>query len=167
MVSRFIQICNVEKDNKMSNDIRKRNVPSDYLQPQFSMRPVSTKYANFPIIDTQISSDIPIRNKPYSVGLTFNPGTRMAPWSGYTENVDLESVLRNQVFALQKNDAAVYVPSSNSDLYKKHPLSQQKSQHHPLLAPINHFNPSNPNNLHLGGKTFYNHTRQDLKNVKC
>ena len=43
----------------------------------------------------------------------------MAPFSGFVENVDVESVLRNQIFALQKNDQAVYVPSSKSDLYMK------------------------------------------------
>ena len=44
------------------------------LQPQFSLRPVSTKYAHFPIVDTQISNEIPIYKKPYNVGLIFNPG---------------------------------------------------------------------------------------------
>ena len=111
MARRLIQICNIQNDNEMSNDIRKRNIPSMSLQPQFSLRPVSTKYAHFPIVDTQISNEVPIYKKPYNVGLIFNPGNRMAPFSGFVENADVESVLRNQIFALQKNDQAVYVPS--------------------------------------------------------
>ncbi len=167
MARRLIKICNVQNDNEMSNDIRKRNIPSMSLQPQFSLRPVSTKYAHLPIVDTQISNTVPIYKKPYNVGLVFNPGNRMAPFSGFVENVDVESVLRNQFFALQKNDQAVYVPSSKSDLYVKDQFKETKNQQHNLITPVNNFNKTNPNTLKLGGNLFYNHTRQDLKNVKC
>ena len=167
MAKRLVKICNIQNDSEMSNDIRKRNIPSMSLQPQFSLRPVSTKYAHFPIVDTQISNENPIYKKPYNVGLIFNPGDRMAPFSGFVENVDVESVLRNQIFALQKNDQAVYVPSSKSDLYMKDQFKPNTNQKHNLLTPLNNFNKINPNNLNLGGNLFYNHTRQDLKNVKC
>ena len=167
MAKRIVKICNVQNDNEMSNDIRKRNIPSMSLQPQFGLRPVSTKYSHFPIIDTQISNEVPIYKKPYNVGLVFNPGDRMAPFSGFVENVDVESVLRNQIFALQKNDQAVYVPSSKSDLYVKDQFKSTTNEEHKLLTPLNNFNNTNPNNLNLGGNLFYNHTRQDLKNVKC
>ena len=167
MARRLVKICNIQNDSEMSNDIRKRNIPSMSLQPQFSLRPVSTKYAHFPIIDTQISNKVPIYKKSHNVGLVFNPGDRMAPFSGFVENVDVESVLRNQIFALQKNDQAVYVPSSKSDLYMKDQFKPSTNQKHNLLTPLNNFNKTNPNNLNLGGNLFYNHTRQDLKNVKC
>ncbi len=167
MDRRLVKICNVQNDNEMSNDIRKRNIPSSILQPQFGLRPVSTKYSHFPIVDTQISNSVPIYKKPYNVGLVFNPGDRMAPFSGFVDNVDVESVLRNQVFALQKNDQAVYVPSSKSDLYMKEQFKPSTNNKHPLLTPINNFNKNNTNKLNLGGNLFYNHTRQDLKNVKC
>ena len=70
-------------------------------------------------------------------------------------------------FALQKNDQAVYVPSSKSDLYVKDQFNETKNQQHNLITPVNNFNKTNPNTLKLGGNLFYNHTRQDLKNVKC
>ena len=79
----------------------------------------------------------------------------------------MEYVLRNQIFALQKNDQAVYVPSSKSDLYMKDQFKPSTNQKHILLTPLNNFNNTNPNNLNLGGNLFHNHTRQDLKNVKC
>ena len=47
----------------------------------------------------------------------FNPGTGVAPFSGYAVNVDLESELKNQTIALQRNDSGSYIPSSNSTLY--------------------------------------------------
>ena len=119
------------------------------------------------MVDTQISNNIHIYKKPYNVGLVFNPGDRMAPFAGFVENVDVESVLRNQIFALQKNDQAVYVPSSKSDLYVKDVFQKPIENKHPLLTPLNHFNKVNPNQLQLGGNIFHNHTRQDLKNVKC
>ena len=76
MARRLVKICNIQNDSEMSNDIRKRNIPSMSLQPQFGLRPVSTKYAHFPIIDTQISNEIPIYKKPYNVGLIFNSGLK-------------------------------------------------------------------------------------------
>ena len=35
MARRLVKICNIQNDNEMSNDIRKRNIPSMSLQPQF------------------------------------------------------------------------------------------------------------------------------------
>ena len=66
-----------------------------------------------------------------------------------------------------KNDQAVYVPSSKSDLYIKDQFKQSVNKQHNLLTPINNFNKKDPNTLKLGGNLFHNHTRQDLKNVKC
>ena len=48
----------------------------------------------------------------------FYPGTRKPHFCGFAQNVDLESSLRNQFFALQKADQAKYVPNSNSNMYE-------------------------------------------------
>ena len=61
-------VCNTERDVELSNRIAARNMPSRPLQPQFSMRPVSTKYALLPIIDRRAPASVPIHKEPtYSV----------------------------------------------------------------------------------------------------
>ena len=39
-----------------------------------------------------------------------------APWYGFTANINAESSLRNQFFALQDCDQGKYIPSTTSDL---------------------------------------------------
>ena len=103
----------------LNSRISNRNIPSAPLPPQFSIRPTSTKYATMPILDQRKKASVPANNcQSFSVDTTFNPGNAQAPWTGFASNIHTESVLRNQFFALQKGDQGVYVPSSNSDLYK-------------------------------------------------
>ena len=49
--------CNLVRYG-LSDRIAQRNMPSRPLQPQFSMRPVSTKYALLPIIDRRAPATI-------------------------------------------------------------------------------------------------------------
>ena len=43
--------------------------------------------------------------------------TRPAPFRGFVENINEESELRNQIFALQRSEKGLYVPQSFGDLY--------------------------------------------------
>jgi len=95
-----------------------RNIPSSPLQPYLSVRPVLTKYSIMPIVDPRRKLNVNLNVMPtYNPYATFNPGNDEGPWSGYASNINVESELKNQVYALQNCDQAVYVPSSNSDLY--------------------------------------------------
>jgi hypothetical protein len=101
----------------------------------------------------------------YSQEQIFNPGTA-APWSGYASNVNVESDLRNQIFALQKCSQAVYVPSSNSDLYEfGFKPTKQEVQPFPNLFAREQFSQFNPNPENVGHDVFYNSTRQQLKDA--
>lgn len=160
--------CNIDKDVELSNRIYERNIPSHELAPQFSMRAVSTKYSHFPIIDPRLpSQQVPIESKPvYNVGKVFNPGTAQSPWSGFASNIDGESSLRNQFFALQHCDQRDYVPPTQSDMYESVIPESSNEQTHPLLFKSEQFNNFNANPHDTGRNTFNNHTRQDIKNVK-
>ena len=97
--------CNQERANELNNRISSRNIPSTGLKPQFSMRPAATKYGYMPILDQYKKASVPNNSyTPYSTSGVFNPGNATAPWSGFSNNVNLESQLRNQIFALQKSD---------------------------------------------------------------
>lgn len=113
-----VYLCNLDRTTELSDRMAARNIPSEALQPSFGIRPVSTKYAMMPILDRRAPATVPIKKEPvYDVGQVFNPGNATAPWSGFASNVDTESSLRSQFFALQKCEQSEYVPSTTSDMY--------------------------------------------------
>lgn len=144
----------------LNSRIAKRNIPSSALPPQYSIRPVSTKYATMPILDQRKTSSVPANNcQSFSVDSTFNPGNAQAPWTGFASHIHTESVLRNQFFALQHGDQGVYVPSSNSDLYKVEVSSRPMNQPFPGLFETPQFEPFNPNVEDQAKQIFQNSTR--------
>jgi hypothetical protein len=161
--------CNSSKANLMNERIYDRNIPSHVLQPYLSVRPVETKYTVLPIVDPRAPINVPLKQQPiYNSERVFNPGNRMSPWSGYVANVNLESELRNQVFALQYCSQAVYVPSSSSDMYPHtFKLGDKQKYHQPFpdLFAKESFSPFNPNPQKIGNELFQNHTRQQLKEI--
>lgn len=157
---------NLHSNQELNQRMSERNIPSDFLEPKYSSRPVSTKYSNMSIIDQYKQVNVPLYNVPvYNVGKVFYPGTSEGPWSGYMTNIDVETLLRNQTFALQKSDRAYYVPSTNSDLYNTQVLGSHEEQPFPGLFAVSEFKPFNPNIYNLGNDIFNNFTRQQFKNT--
>jgi len=146
-----------------------RNIPSQMLQPYLDSRPVMTKYSYLPIVDPRRQGNaVPLTKMPeYNPHRVFNPGNAMAPWSGFSSNVNKESELRNQIYALQSCSQAVYVPSSNSDLYHNKFQLPKVHQPHELLFEthhFSHFNP-NPNKNNDGTQIFMSSTRGQVKEM--
>jgi hypothetical protein len=155
--------------NKLNSRLSDRQFGDSPLEPNFDMRPVPTKYSVFPIIN---------RRKPvheekleyinYNQSVNFSPVMSNGPVSGYMSNVDTETILRNQPFALQRGIGQdVYVPSSNSDLYKVTVVSRPSEQPHlGLFEPTVFSNRPHPNVEHstIGKEQFFNHTRTQLRN---
>jgi len=145
-----------------------RNIPSGPLQPYLDARSVSTKYSVFPVIDYRRPVSVKLHQEPtFTTTKMFNPGNNVSPWSGFATQVNTESILRNQVYANQKCSAAVYIPSSKSDLYKIHWTNYNantKLVEHPYLFEESQFPPSNshPDAPHIGGALFNNSTRTQL-----
>jgi len=159
--------CNIERTQELSDRIAERNIPSQPLAPQFSMRPVSTKYSILPIVDQREKSNVPITMRPtYNIKTTFNPGTSQAPWSGFAANINDESKLRNQFFALQKCQQSVYIPPSTSDMYTlaMPGVEAKEQQPFPGLFEEQRFNTFNPADCtpDCGNNLFNNCTRQQL-----
>ena len=155
--------CHSERTEELSERIAARNIPSSPLQPQFSMRPVSTKYSIMPILDQRPKAQVPLLTRPtYNVETTFNPGTAQAPWSGFATNINEESKLRNQFFALQKCEQSNYVPSSTSDMYQVTVSGRKEEQPFPRLFEAQQFAPFDPNTCGVGYNFFDNCTRQQL-----
>jgi hypothetical protein len=144
-----------------------RNIPSSQLQSYLDARPVQTKYSKMPIIDLRKTIETPlIQQATYNINSTFNPGNNKAPWAGYAANVNDESTLRNQVFALQSCGQSTYIPSSKSILYNvKWENQKDIKQPFPGLFKKEQFSPVNPNKYpdKIGYALFNNATRQQIK----
>jgi hypothetical protein len=154
-----------DRVNELNDRLGNRHFPDVALQPNFDPRPVSTKYTFTP---SYPKPSVPIqRNIDHVVELNFNPGSSRAPPQGFLNNIDKETILRNQVFALQHGaDRGVYVPSSNSDLYKITVVSTPgEPQPYPNLFSKPQFVVTkNPlEGTQIGKNVFFNHTRTQLR----
>lgn len=158
--------CNMERTEELNDRMYRRNIPSTVLQPRFNIRPISTKYDLMPIVDRRPIPKEPILKAPeYDISKTFNPGNDIAPWSGYARNINDESRLKNQFFALQKCDQSNYVPSSDSELYNSIVVGRREIQPFPRLFREENFNTFDPNVCNVGRNMFDNCTRVQLKNL--
>lgn len=161
--------ASIYKDENSSR-IYERNIPTINLEPYISFTPMSTKYNK--IENYHLKRETDLKNNKietrtsYNQHRFFNPGSK-APWKGYSEYVHDESILRNQIYAIQKCNQSEYVPNSNSDLYNYQLNVKQVYQTHPLLFKEEQFNDCNPNpDLNkIGSGIFMNHTRNQLRGL--
>lgn len=168
-----VKINNLNDLEEINERLYKRNIPSDNLQPNLSFRPTSTKYQIYPMNVTVETDPLNIiNNNNFNINNGFYPGTDKPPFSGYSNNVNSESYLRNQFFALQKCPQASWAPDSTSELYNYNVDANIKPdnvlQQFPQLfkkESLGYFNP-NPSNLMMGNNLFNNHTRNQLKDMQ-
>lgn len=161
--------CVSQIHNQTNTRIYDRNIPSQMLQPYLDVRPVMTKYSLLPIVDPRKPLNVRLQQMPtYNTNTVFNPGNTQSPWSGFSSQINKESELRNQIFALQRCSQNTYVPSSNSDLYKySFKNTQLKEQEHSLLFTkdtFDKFDP-NPDKKIVGYGLFHNPTRTQVKEM--
>ena len=163
-----VYFCGDNQVEDLNERIYSRNVPSGSIRPsQIHTRAVSTKYAVMPILDQRQKATVPLNKYPtFNGASTFTPGVeRNGPWSGFATNVNVESTLRNQFFALQNCEQSNYVPGSNSDLYTVTVSGRNVAQPFPELFDKPNFEPFNPNTCNIGKNIFDNCTRQQVKNL--
>lgn len=162
-----------ERVDELNSRMFDRFYPEQGLKPNLDFRPVPTKYAHFPVIDRRSKMDVntSIASVPdFTTSGFFVPAMgRNGPVSGFINNVNTESELRNQYFALQHGaDQAVYVPASTSDLYKisvPTGSNQMSNPHQGLSVRPTFSSAPNPNaNPNIGKDIFMNNTRTQLRN---
>lgn len=160
------KVCNIEYDNQLNTRMNKRYFPSKELQPNFDPRPISTKYTHFMLEDRKISNNVNLRKYDhYEISNTFFSGNRKAPTQGFFQNVDVESMLNNQFMALQKNDQAYYIPSTNSELYIHKSKLSNKPEKYDYYDMENKI-VNNVDKCNLAPDLFNNSTRYNLSNLK-
>ena len=157
-------ICNIDYDNQLNKRITERHFPTSQLKPNLPPIPNATKYQKFPILADNYKK--PEDNYVYfNPKSTFYPGTSKGPVSFALDNVDVESKLRNQFFALQKNVQSYYIPPTHSTLY------QMNSNLKPIPTKLDlNMKVKQPHHdrdrCNLAPDTFNNSTRYNLKNMK-
>lgn len=159
-----------ERVDELNDRLYSRKYPDIPLAPNFDPRPISTKYSLFPIINRRKESNVPIQMSiNHEVEINFNPGTRNAPQVGYTNNIDIETILRNQTVALQHGaEQGYYIPSSKSELYNVNVISKPSIQPHPELFNKQEYKTFIPKNLEekkIGYERFHNETRTQLRSI--
>ena len=163
-MNKTFEVCNIEYDNTLNKRLNERYFPNQTLQPNLEHRPSSTKYQKFPYISHETPSVKLNRYNYFNPEKTFYTGNAKAPVFFALDNVDTESRLRNQFFALQKNDQAQYIPGMNSSLYNMKSKLQQKPHKNENYEKFEvKFNPDRCN---LAPEQFNNNTRLNLKNLK-
>lgn len=161
-------MCVSEIHKQTNQRIYDRNIPSQVLQPYIDARPVTTKYSYFPIVDPRKPISVPLQQMPtYNISQVFNPGNTQSPWSGFATNINTESELRNQIYALQKCSQATYVPGSSSDLYSYNFKTPTQPNPHQLLFKGVSFDSFNPNPAPglCGSGLFMNSTRTQIRDL--
>jgi hypothetical protein len=158
-----------ERVDELNYRLSNRHFADSPLEPNYDPRPVQTKMTLFPVVKnskktTEVASQYPVHN----VSANFNPGNDRAPSNGFTQNIDTETILRNQTFALQHGASqSVYVPSSASELYNVQVVSSPSVQPHMDLFSKPSFTQDLHPNLagaNIGNDSFFNHTRTQLRN---
>lgn len=150
---------------ELNSRILERFAPEVLLKQNIDMRPVSTKYSRFPLIETVKKPTVDLRQYSDYSG-EFAPTQGIGPINGF--NANTESELRNQFFALQKAPQAVFIPSSNSDLYKVTMANPSRQEPQPFSGlfdkyimdsnlPIRNADPK------IGQDMFFNSTRTQLR----
>jgi hypothetical protein len=104
------------KQQAINDRIYSRNIPANLLEPAFTFRPINTKYVHLQDIPPLHTTNLNSSTNKYDDNEIFNPGDRAGPWIGFSSNVDVESILRDQL--RRTNCQSNYRPNyKSSDLY--------------------------------------------------
>lgn len=158
-----------ERTEELNSRIYNRFFPDAELKPNYDPRPISTKYALFPMLDCRKTIEEPSSSYlDFYPEVIFNPGNARGPISGYFNNIEVESELRNQDSYLTRNDLGEkYIPSLNSDMYIVNVSSKDnREQPFPNLFKTDKIEGSlqiNSLPKNIGKDFFNNHTRTQLR----
>jgi hypothetical protein len=154
-------ICQQELTQDLNDRRFSRYFSSKPLEPHFEFRSVATREQTMPVFDCRKKSSVPLVSyDSFNTKETFNPGYR-GPVSGYCNNIDIETQLRNTIFPMQKGNSQRYhIPGSYSDLYNINHVKLHAE------TPLPELGAHDPNRCNIATAMFDNHTRQQTKNIK-
>ena len=156
-------IRNDNRNNEINVRMFTRNLTEKPLEPNLSVRPTPTKYVKMPVINIRRETNENLSTFPiYNIEQQFYPGNSKAPWTGFANNVDVETQLHNRIFPLQKCDQREFVPSTDSNMYNNSLFD---------LPPMKHDLLFESPDLHIKTKEFndndfFNNSTRYQRNIK-
>ena len=84
--SYFKHECNSNIQNATNQRIYDRNIPSQFLQPYLSVRPVLTKYSIMPIVDPRAPAKVPMQQVLKRISSLSHLGARFPPRRNISSN---------------------------------------------------------------------------------
>ena len=158
--------CYEGSRDQVNGEMYNRNLSSAPVQMNFSPRPTQTRFVRMPLVHCKQESPVHIANLPdYEVSETYLPAAE-APYSGYANNVDTETVLRGAVFPLQRGARSKFIPSSQSNMYQHEVVNGRPvRQTHASLFREETFAPVKRDECGTGYKVFNNHTKYQVKGL--
>jgi hypothetical protein len=162
----------IRKDERdtMNNKISGRNLPDTPLQPNINVRPVSTKYALFPIVDGRLDDRDKKQYLEHYVESNFAPITDNGPVNMTNMHINASSELRGLNVPLHKGDLPLkYTPSSNSDMFVVTvPQGEPVTQPFPGLFHKEKYKTKAQQHVvgqNIGKEILHNHTRTQLRDL--
>ena len=163
---------NVKRDVELSQRMYARNVVDTDVQMYYDPRAVQTRFQRFPCADMRKDINEPLKNTPhFDIRTDFLPGNG-GPFEGYAKNVEDESKLKNIRFPHQRGIQSKYIPNTFSDLYvhniettQNTNYTQEEHAKHGLLFKEQEIPQINRNPYKIANDRFFNHTRQQVKNL--
>jgi len=162
-----------DRTDELNNRIHDRQFSDKPLAPNFSSRPVMSKYSHFPIIERRAPHEEQISSVPqHDVNTNFSPATQNGPPSTYLNNIDIETGLRNQTVSHQRYGIQqTYVPNSDSDLYRVNVFSNSETTPQPHPSLFHHASTEcttrakTVRHINIGNELFHNNTRTQLRSL--
>jgi hypothetical protein len=162
-----------DRTDELNNRIHDRQFSDKPLAPNFSSRPVMSKYSHFPIIERRAPYEEQIASVPqHDVNTNFSPATQNGPPSTYLNNIDIETGLRNQTVSHQRYGIQqTYVPNSDSDLYRVNVFSNSETTPQPHPSLFHHASTecttraNTVRHINIGNELFHNNTRTQLRSL--
>jgi hypothetical protein len=163
-----VQYQNLERLQEINERVASRFVPDAPLAPNFSFRPVMTKYTVFPMLDNRMPTTEPVMPNYAPSGVFAPPLEKVGPVAKYMRNVDIETDLRNQMQSLERNtDQSAYVPAAASDLYRvaapKGLGTGANAAHGLLFQQFRFDSPVSALDANVGGELLHNSTRTQMR----
>ena len=162
-----VYVCKQARTQDLNDRTYNRNLASKQMMPKYFSRAISNRRTVMPTIDSRKKTTVKKGNfKDYNMKYDFHPGVG-GPYAAYSNNVDKESLLFNRFNALQKCPQSDYIPGSGSDLFNATlPVASNVGQPFKLLQKEEVMTPFNPDECNISNEMFFNHTRQQMKDVK-
>ena len=162
-----VYVCQQARTQELNDRTYNRNLASKQMMPKYFSRPISNRRTVMPTIDSRKETTVKKGIfKDYNMKHDFHPGVG-GPYAAYSNNVDKESLLFNRFDVLQKCPQKGFIPDSSSDLFNATlPTASNYKQPFKLLQKEEVMTPFNPDECNISNELFFNHTRQQMKNVK-